>query len=183
MKTARFLVMAFGALALGVGYAGEPSSQSSEQVLHQNHTTGDPSAKPAQGKQEGGKIDQTPGKDLKPKEDNHHSKLKEDGRASEKGGKAGPVKPQVKRPSEKEPHQPERKRAATAANEGLMKNKTENHREQPARLATGRGATAPLPGGVRGRSATTTAAGRAASASAKHSSLALNGSDMIKRKR
>jgi hypothetical protein len=138
MKTARFLfaTIAFGSLTLGLGYAGEPSSQSSGQDPHKNHATSVRPAGPVHGNK------------------NHLAK---------------------------ELHQSGLKKAATAANEGLMKNNTESHREQLARLATGRGATAPLPGGVRGRSATTAVIGGAAASSGKHSAAALDGAG-IKRK-
>jgi hypothetical protein len=167
MKQARFLftVIAIGAWTLGVSYADGPSRQPSEQAARQNPAASDRSA---HGSQAPGKIEQADGKpskpkndrqnskedghakDLKPKDDSGHSKPKEEGRVSEKGRKAGPVKSQGK----KEPKQPEPKKAATAAKVGPMTNKTGKPREQPAKSPAGNEALAPRPGLVRTRGAT-----------------------------
>jgi hypothetical protein len=97
---------------------------------------------------------------------------------------AGPAhdnKDQGKRAPATGVHPPGLNKAATAANGGLMLNKIGNNHEQPARPPVGGRTTAPLPGVVRGRSATAAAIGGAAASSAKHPAAALNGSD-IKRK-
>jgi hypothetical protein len=152
-----------------VGFAGEPSSQPSEPVFHANHTTGDRSAKPAHGNPVRAKTDQT---------DGNHSNPKDDGHASAKSSQAGPVNAQTKPTSGNELHQPGLKKAATAANDALMKNRIANHREQPAKLPVGSGTTASLPGVVRSRSASTAVVGGAAATNAKHSAAVVNGTDM-----
>jgi hypothetical protein len=143
MKTARFLftIIAFGSLTLGLGYAGEPSSQSSGQDPHKNHATNVRPAGPAHGD-----------------------------------------KDQGKRAAVTEVHQPGLKKAARAANGGLMLNKLRSNHEQPARLPAGSRTTAPKPGSVRGRSSAAAGVGGAAAASAKHPGLTLNGADFIKHK-
>jgi hypothetical protein len=129
MKTARFLftIIAFAALTPGAGFAGEPSSQTSERVPHKNHATS-----------------RVPVSEL---------------------------------------HQPGLKKAATAANGGLMLNKMQNNHKQPARPTLGGRTIAPLPGVVHARSATkAVAGGGAAAAGVKHPGLTLNGADFIKHK-
>jgi hypothetical protein len=194
MKTARFLftLIAFGALTLRVSYADPPSKQPSQQDAHQNHATSDRSAIPAQGRQPPGKIDQTEGRplkpknnsqdakpkenggaeDLKPKDEGQHSKPKEDGRVSEKGRQAGPVKSPGK-----EPQQPESKKSATAAKVGPMTNKSGKPREPLARLPGGSEAVAPFPSR---RAAVAAALGKALdvtriTSSARNSAGALDG--------
>jgi hypothetical protein len=169
MKTARFLftIVGFGALTLGLSYAGEPSSHSSEQNPRENHTA---SARPAGRRQ--GNGDQM---DRKP------SLLHNNGHALERSSQAGPLHTQINRTLGNELHQPGLKKAATAATGGLMMNKIENHHQQLARLPVGGGTTAPWPGVVRSRSATLAAIGGLTASSAKNSAAALNGA-AIKRK-
>jgi hypothetical protein len=157
MKTARFLftVMAFGSLTLGLGYAGELSSPSSKRETRENAIASNRSGAPAHAK-----TDRTEGKPSKHEEDGH----------------PGLVKPQVKRASEKEPHQLELKKAATAATEATMKKKAENQHEQPGKLVIAREATASTPGAIRGRSATSTVIGKV------RMSGALDGATVIRRK-
>jgi 3-keto-L-gulonate-6-phosphate decarboxylase len=151
MKTARFLftIIAFGSLTLGLGYAGEPSSQSSERNPHETHATS--------------------------------VKVNDNGHASGKSIQAGPVNTRSKRAPVTEVHQPGLKKAATAANKGLMMNKIRNHHEQPARLPVGGGITAPSARLARDRGAAAATIGGAAASSAKHPAAALSGAD-IKRK-
>jgi hypothetical protein len=168
MKTARFLltIIASGSLALGLVYAGEPSSQSSERNPREKHATGVRPADPVHGN--------------KDQMDRRSSKGNNDGRASGKSVQFGSMNTQTKHTSENELHQSGLKKAA-AANDGLMMNKTGNHRDPLARLPVGSGITAPLPGAVRGRSDTEAVLGGLAASSAKNSAAALNGA-AIKRK-
>jgi hypothetical protein len=150
-----FTVIAFGSLSLGLGHAAELSSPSSKRETHESPAPSNRSGAPPHGKT--GRTDAKP------------SKLKEDAHA-------GPVKSQVKRAPEKEPHQLELKKAATAATKASIRKKTENQREQPARLVIGREATASTPGAIRGRSDTTTVIGKV------RTSGALDGATVIRRK-
>jgi hypothetical protein len=157
MKTARFLftLMASGSLALGLGYAGEPSSQSSKRETHENHTASDRLGGPAHGK-----MDRTDGKPSNPKVEGH----------------AGPVNSQVKRTPEKEPRQLELKKAAAAATEASIKKKIENQHVQLAHLLMAGGTAAATPGALRGPSATTTVIGKV------RASGALDGAMVMKRR-
>jgi hypothetical protein len=163
MKTARFLfaILGFGAVTLGMGFADEPSKQPSGQEPSENHTTTDRPADQAHGH-----VQDRPKQLAKSREDS--------------GEKRGDHT-QAKRASVNDLQQPGLKRAATAANGGLVMNKIDNHHGQPARLPVGSGTTAPAPGVIRSRSATETAIGGLPSLSAKNSATGLNGTT-IKRK-
>jgi hypothetical protein len=156
MKTARFLftIIGLGALTLGVSHAGEPSSQSSGEDPHKNHAT---SVRPA---------------------DPVHGNKDQMDRTSKKSSQALPINNQSKRAPVNEVHQTGLKKAATAANEGLMMNKIRNNHEQRARLPVGSGTTAPLPGAVHARSATVAVIGGLAASSGKHSAAVVNGAAM-----
>jgi len=162
MKTPRlfFMIVGFGALTLGLGFAGEPSKQPAEQDSHENHTAGARPAGRAQGKRD--QVDRT------------HSQFIRSSQAS-------PISTQTKRTSGNEVHQSVLKKPATAANEGLMANKTGNHLEQLAKVPVGSGSTALLPGVVHGRSANAAVIGGMTPSSAKHSAAAVDGAG-IKRK-
>jgi hypothetical protein len=170
MKTARilFTIAGFGAFTFGLCYAAEPSQPPAEQDSRQIHATGNRPANRIH--------DSRTQADPKPAPLNHNS------RASERSSPAGPIHTRTKHPSGNDLHQPGLKKAAPAANGGLMMSKTGNHCEQPAKLALGSGRTASLPGGVRTRSAAAAAIGGMAAASAKHSAAALNGADFMKPK-
>ena len=139
MKTPRFLftIIAFGSLTLGPSYADEPSKPPTGQVLRQKHSTSDRAADPAHGNKRRDKIDQTDGEHSNPKDDSHTVK---------KIGQAGPIKTEPKRAAGGQLHQAALKKAAIAAREGPVMNRTGNPHEQLAMLPAGKEAGAPPPG-------------------------------------
>jgi hypothetical protein len=169
MKNARFLFTIIGLAALtpGVGFAGEPASQPSEQNSQESHAT---TVRPADRMRGNGDPS-----------DRTQSKVNDPVRASEKI--SGPVSltGQIKRAPANQLPRPVLKKAATAAKDGLTIHKTTNPRELAAKPPVGSGATAPTTILVRGRSAATAIIGGAAAASAKNSAAVVNGAD-IKRK-
>ena len=198
MKTTRFLftIVGFGALTLGLSFAGEPSIQPSAPSPTENHATSDRPADQAQGSPGRGKSDQT---------DGTHSKSKDDSRASEQSSQAGPISKamathrpnqgrpkkganrqedpsgqrvndtQTKQPSVSNLHQPGLNQAATAARDGLRMNTIGSQRQPPARLPVVSATTAPLPCTVRGRGAASATIGGLAASSARSSTAAING--------
>jgi hypothetical protein len=154
MKKACFLftIVGLGTLTLGLSYADEPPKLPTEQVLSENPSTDDRSADPAHSTQARGKTEQKEGKPSTPKVDSHESKPKEHSHASEKGKQAGPVRAQVKRPAEKESHQPELKRPA--AKDKILMGKTGEPPGPRPKLPPGNEAVGPRPGVIRSRGAT-----------------------------
>ena len=183
-----FRIIAFGSLTFALAYADEPSGQPEERFSHQQQETGDPSAGPARSSQVHGKTDQTAGKDLKPKVDSQHTKPKEEGqhikpkeerRNSEKGKLAGPVKPKVKHPVEKEPRQLEPKKAVTVATDILAKSKVAKPREQMAKMQSVNNTPGLRPGTIRSRGATAALGGRGLiTSSARYSEAVIGGAAM-----
>jgi hypothetical protein len=171
MKTARrfFTVLGFGALTLGVGFAGEPSQQPSERDSRGNHAAGVAPAGPAHGKQTPGKAEPADGKPSIPKDDSH---------VSVKTSPASPTGAQPKSIPAIKPPQPALNTAAPAAKAGvttggLMMNKTGN--QPPAKLPVGSRTGVPRPGTVYGRSGIPAAIGGTTTASAKKPATALDG--------
>jgi hypothetical protein len=158
MKTTSLLliIVGAGALTLGLGYAGEPSAP------HENQTTNDRSAGTVRGQ-----IQEHP----KQVQKSHEGSV-------EKRDNFG----QTKRASVNDLQQPGWKRAATFANDGLMMNKMEAHREEVARLPVDGGTTALATGVARSRSATTASVGGLAASSARNSAAAINGTGMNRRR-
>jgi hypothetical protein len=169
MKTNRFLltVIGSGVLTLGLGFAGQPPSQPSEQYPHEKHAA---SVHPAARRH--GNTTAT---------DQKHAHFNSGGQTSERSGLAGSWNTRSQNTPANPLHPPALKQAATAANAGLLRNRLGNHREAPGRLPAGKGTTAPLAGSVRGRGAAMAAIGGAAVSSAKNSAAAINGTG-IKRK-
>jgi hypothetical protein len=164
MNTARilFTIVGLGALTLGLCYAGESSKLPAEQGPHKSHAT---SVHPAD-------RDQM---------DRKHSLSNSNGHGAERSGRTAPIYTQTKRASGNELHQPGLKKAATAANGGLMINRTGNQHGQPARLPGGSGAAASGTGVVRSRKAGAAGIGGITTSSARNSAAVLNGTG-IKRK-
>jgi hypothetical protein len=159
MQTARFLftIVGLGAFTLGRCLAAEPFTPPSERAPRENHPTGVRPADPVHGSRER-------------REPNFAS-----------SSQTGPVKPQSKRTPPHELPQPMLKKAATAAHGAWMMNKIQNHHEPAAKLPGNAGATAPGPGISRNRNATPAVLGGLTTASAKHSTAALDGA-AVKRK-
>jgi hypothetical protein len=207
MKTPRFLftVVGFGALTLGLGLAGEPSSSPSapsRQGLAEDQAASKPHAGLAQRDGERDGRDQPHGKP---------SKSKADGHASEQSNHTGPASKAMprNRPDHNYPipvgtshrdarnqqvehthalrtpagdlQQPGLSKPATATRNGLMMNTQGKHREQPARVPVGSGSSAPLPGVVRGRGATAAGIGGLAPSSARSSAAVINGTGMARK--
>lgn len=169
MKMARlfFTIIGSGALTLGMGSAGEPPSQPSEQDSHAKHPA---SVRPADRVR--GNGDQM---------DRRYSKSNSGRQTPDMRGPAGSFHTQSKSLPLHQLHQPELEGVATAANDGLMMNRMASHREPLAKLPAGTGTTAPWSGAVRGRGAATAVLGGAKASSAKNSTAALDGA-AIKRK-
>jgi hypothetical protein len=119
MKTTRFLftIIAFGAFALGVAYAGESSAQPSEKDSPENHAAGVAPADPAHGKQAPAKTNPTDAKPSSPKEDAHAAvppkeegrapaPPKEEGRAAARSIRASPIETRPRTTSGNNPPQP-----------------------------------------------------------------------------
>jgi hypothetical protein len=171
MKTARFLLVAigFGALTLGRSFAGEPSRPHPEQEARDTHALGVRPAEPVPGS--GVQANRT------------HSLSDGNGHVPERSSQARPLNILPKRASANEVHQPALKKTPTAANQGLMMNKTANHHEQPAKLPAGSGMSLARSGVGHGQSIGATALdGRVLiTSSAKYSAGPLDGA-AIKRK-
>jgi hypothetical protein len=204
MKTPRFLftIIGFGSLTLGLSLAGEPSRQPAGQEPSENHTTSDRPAEQVQGKGAHDKRDQPDGKPSNSKAESHASEQsRQPGSASkalprnrlgQDHAKQDAIRHEDAR-NQRVDHthtqhtpandlqRPGASKAATAAKAGSMINALGNHRDQPARLPVGSGATAPLPGVVRGRGAGTASVGGLAPSSAKSSAAGINGTGMGRR--
>jgi hypothetical protein len=171
MKTTRFLftMIAFGVLRLGVGFAGEPPQQPSEQDSHVNHAASVRPAGPMPGKQ-------TPGKAELP--DAEPSNTKDESPISAHNSPAGPFGPQPQStPAIKLP-QSAPKASAPSPKAGLpavgfMRNRTEI--QPPPKLPVASGTTAPKPGAVRGRSDAPAAIGGSKASGAKNPVAVLDG--------
>jgi hypothetical protein len=144
-----FTIIGSGALTLGVAFASEPSRHPAEKDLHQQHAT---SIRPAV-------RDQT---------DRKHSPLNNNGLVA-------PMNTQNPRTSGNQVRQPALNRAATAANAGLMINRTDNHHPQPASLPGASAATAAWSGLVRNRGAVPAGIGGLTTTGARNSTTALDG--------
>jgi hypothetical protein len=187
MKTARilFTLVGIGTLNLGLSYADELSKQPTEQVLHENHSTSDPSSDPAHAK-----LKPTEEKILEPKDDGHASKkigraeaIKTDPERKPGDGhretdpkrrpdddfhKTNPKrkpgddvhKTDPKHKPGDELHQPNLKKSATAAKEGPMIKKVGNPHDSPAKLPFGNEVVGLRPGVIRSRGATAALVGR-----------------------
>jgi hypothetical protein len=201
MKTARFLftMVGFGALTLGLGFAGESSRQPVGQGPSENQTASDHHGDQEPGNRGHGNRDLA---------DEKHSNSNDNRHVSQKSSQAGPIKEaipthrddqdrpkqvtnsqhdsgekrvdnaQTKRASVNDPHQPGLNQPVIAAKDGWMMNKTGKPREPLARLPVGGGATALSPVVVHGRVPAPVIIGGLAASSAKNSAAVINGTGM-----
>ncbi len=204
MKTPRFLftIVGFGALTLGLSLADEPSRQPSEQAPNENHTTSDRPAEQVQGEGAHDKRDQPDGKPSNSKAESHASEqsrqlgsaskalprnrlgqdhVKQDAIRHEDARNQRVDHTHTQRTPANNLQRPGASKAATVPKAGSMINTVGNHREQPARLPVGSGATAPLPGVVRSQGTGTASVGGLAPSSAKSSTAGINGTGMGRR--
>jgi hypothetical protein len=204
MKTRRFLfaIIGFGSLTLGLSLADEASRQPPGQAPSENHTTSDTPADQVHGYAARDSKARPDGKPAESKADRHVSEQSSHPGSTSKaipGNRSNPDHPKpvainhedprneggnhvhTQRTPANELQRPGSSKGATVVKAGSMMNTLGHHRDQPARLPVGSGATAPLPGVVRGRGAGTASVGGLAPSSAKSSAAGINGTGMGRR--